>query len=144
MGAEEEILLHRNKSGLTGARAVLRVWLTKGAIPMANQTETKNQTPKAENPFAAAQNMFAAFDPMGYWAASQQAFQKMMSDSWTRTQAWSDEVAAMETQMYTRANSAVDTWAQLAHDTINYTQQLSAQARKMSVDAVRKAGFVGA
>ena len=61
----------------------------------------------------------------------------------TRAQSWSDEYAAIEQQMLSRANAAIDTWAQLAHDSLSYTAQLSSQARKLSMDAARKAG-VGA
>jgi type II secretory pathway pseudopilin PulG len=156
------------------------------------ETKTKAEAPKADQPHAAAQNPFAAFDPMAMWSAwqnpvaawtaaqtafqnqmtaaqsafqnalgamnqwstapnamgawttTQQAFQKAIGESFTRTQAWSDEYVATETQMTAKAHGAIDTWAQLAHDTINYTTQLSAQARKLSVDAARKAGFAGA
>jgi len=131
-----------------------------------SKTDTKHKTeaPKADAAHAAAHNPFAAFDPMALWqsfqtqmnawtaaqpaflnpvtawSTSQQALRQMMTDSVSRAQAWGDEYAAIEAQMLARANAAIDTWAQLAHDTLNYTAQLSAQARKLSVDAARKAG----
>lgn len=134
-----------------------------------SKTETKHkaEAPTADAAHAAAHNPFAAFDPMGLWQAfqtqmnawtaaqpafmnpvtawstSQQAMRQMMTDSVNRAQAWGDEYAALEAQMLARANAAIDTWAQLAHDTLSYTAQLSAQARKLSVEAARKAG-VGA
>jgi hypothetical protein len=111
---------------------------------MSTKTETKTETPKAETPFAAMHNPFASFDPMTAWTTTQQAFQKMWTDSFERAQAWAGEYAALETQLFARANTAVDTWAQLAHDTINYSAQLSAQARKMGFEAMRKSGVVGA
>jgi hypothetical protein len=83
------------------------------------QTQT-TATPKIENPFM-------AFDPMQMWAASQQAFQKMFSDA-----------LEIESQMAQRAHDAIDQWAKLAHDTLNYSTQLSAQARKLGVEAARK------
>lgn len=110
---------------------------------MASNTETKNQSSKTDTSSAAPQYPFSAFDPMAAWTASQQSFQKMMTDSYARAQAWADEYAALEAQMFARANTAIDTWAQLAHETINYTAQLSAQARKLGFEAARKAG-VGA
>src|SRR5262245_49685966 len=88
--------------------------------------------PKIEN---AAQTLFSAFDPMATWAAAQQTWSKMMSEASGRAQAWADEYAQLETQMYARARSAVDTWAQLARDTIAYGEQLSAQARKLGFEA---------
>jgi hypothetical protein len=84
-----------------------------------------------------------AFDPMAVfhmWTNAHQTFAKMMGESSARAQAWSDEVAAMETQLFTRMNAAIDQWAQLAHDSLTYTAQLSAQARKLGVEAARKAG----
>jgi len=162
---------------------------------MSKETETKKtEAPKADPHVAAAQNPFAAFDPMamwnafgnpvatwtaaqtafqnqmnaaqaafqnalsalstistassanpmGAWTAAQAQFGKMMADSFVKTQSWSDEYAANESEMVKRAHGAVDTWATLAHDTINYSAQLSAQARKLSFDAARKAGFAGA
>lgn len=111
---------------------------------MSKEPDLKSVPPKtdpaaAQNPFAA----FSAFDPMATWAAGQATWQKMMNDAYGRAQAWADEYASIEAQMYTRALQAVDTWAQLAKDTINYSQQLTLQARKLGFEAVRKAG-VGA
>jgi len=108
---------------------------------MSKEPETKTFPPKTEA--AASHNPFSAFDPMAAWTAGQATWQKMMTDSITRAQSWADEYASIEAQMYGRALQAVDTWAQLARDTINYSQQLSIQARKLSFEAARKAG-VGA
>jgi hypothetical protein len=110
---------------------------------MANTTETKNQPPKSDASSAAPQYPFGTFDPMAAWAASQQSFHQMMTESYARAQAWAEEYAALEAQMLARATGAIDTWARLAHDSINYAAQLSAQARKLGFEAVRKAG-VGA
>lgn len=127
---------------------------------MANETRTANTTQSA-----APHNPFAAFDPIAIWQAfqtqmnawtaatanqpfmnpvaawtqAQQLFAKSMTDSVARAQSWSDEYAAIEAQMLARANAAIDQWAQLAHDTLDYTAQLSSQARKLGFDAARKA-----
>src|SRR5262245_41641578 len=105
---------------------------------MTTKTETKETFPKIEP--AAVHNMF---DPMAAWSASQQQFHKMMSEAYSRWQAWADEYATLEGQMFTRARAAIDTWAQVSRDTLAYCEQLSAQARKISTEAVRKAS-VGA
>jgi hypothetical protein len=105
---------------------------TKDSMP---KTEAASAAPHNTNPFGA----FPAFDPMAAWTAAQANWHKLMADSMNRAQAWSDEYAALEAQMYSRALQAVDTWAQLARDTIQYSQQLSQQARKLSVETVRKA-----
>jgi hypothetical protein len=134
-------------------------------MPTENTTETKSKNESANN--AAPHNPFAAFDPMAIWqqfqtqmnawtaaqpsfmnpvqawTTAQQTFSKAMTDSMSRAQSWSDEYAAIEQQMLARANAAIDTWAQLAHDSLAYTAQLSSQARKLSMDAARKAGVAG-
>ncbi len=108
---------------------------------MSKEPESKNIPPKAES--AAPHNPFSAFDPMATWQATQATWQKMMTDACGRAQAWADEYASIEAQMYGRALQTVDTWAQLARDTIEYGQQLSSQARKLGFEAARRAG-VGA
>jgi hypothetical protein len=108
---------------------------------MSKEPEMKSVPPKSDT--AAPHNPFSAFDPMAAWTAGQATWHKMMSDAFGRTQAWADEYASIEAQMYSRALQAVDTWAQLARDTIHYSQQLSIQARKLGFEAARKAG-VGA
>ena len=117
---------------------------------MSNKPETQSTTstsfptaapaaPKADsaaNPFAS----FASFDPMTSWNTAQQAFHKMMAESFGRAQAFVDEYVALETQLTSRAQGAIDSWAQLAHDALTYSTQLSAQARKLGVEAARKMG----
>jgi hypothetical protein len=103
---------------------------------MATNTETsqsKSQaTPKAEPPFP-------SFDPMTFWSTSQQAFHKAMTDAYGRAQSWADQYAAMEQLFVSRAQGAVSNWAQLTQDAIAYSAQLSAEARKLGLDAIRKA-----
>jgi len=105
---------------------------------MSNKTEAKDTFPKIEVA-AAPQNPFNAFDPLAAWTAAQQNWQKMMSDAYGRAQAWADEYAQIEAQMFSRARTAVDMWAQVARDTITYSEQLSAQARKLGFEAIRRA-----
>lgn len=120
---------------------------------MSQKAEAKDTFPKIDPAAASAHaaphtpfNPFstAAWDPAAAFSSSQQAWQKLMNDAFGRAQSWADEYANIEKQMYGRALEAVDTWAQLARDTINYSQQLTTQARKLGFDAMRKAGMVGA
>jgi len=99
---------------------------------MTTQTQTSTSTQTQ------APNPFLAFDPFGMWAQSQQAFHKMTADAWSRTQAFADQYAALEAQAVARAQTAVSTWAQLAHDAIAYGAQLSAEARKLSIETAKK------
>jgi hypothetical protein len=102
---------------------------------MTTKTETKAETtnPNPTNPFG-----IPSFDPMSFWAASQQTFQKTMADAFGRTQSFADQYAAFEKDMVTRAQTAVANWAQLTQEAIAYSAQLSAEARKLSMDAYRK------
>ena len=116
------------------------------------QNTPKIETPKADAGKPGFTPPFMAFDPMQVWTigqqawqstqqawqASQEAFQKMIGDAFGRSQAFGDEFAAMEAQMVQRAHDAVDQWAKLAHDTINYGTQLSSQARKLGFETARK------
>jgi hypothetical protein len=111
--------------------------------PPKTETKTETSTPSTPstpkqdtNPFAA----FGSFDPMAYWTASQQSFQKMVQDSYGRAQSFADQLAAVESQVITRTHGAVAHWAQLTQDAIAYAAQLSAEARKLGFEAMRKAG----
>ncbi|HEY1552485.1 MAG TPA: hypothetical protein VGG28_31875 [Kofleriaceae bacterium] len=99
-------------------------------------TETKTETKTTTEPKTA--NMFATFDPMTAWTTGQAAFHQMMADAMTRFTSFSDDVAALEHQMMSRAQGAVASWAQLTQDAIAYGAQLSAQARKLGVETARK------
>ena len=94
----------------------------------------KTETPKTELP----PNVFAAFDPMQMWTQSQQTFQKLVTETYARAQSFADQYTALESQMIARAQSAVASWSQLAQDAIAYSAQLSAEARKLGFDALRK------
>ena len=107
----------------------------------AGTTGAAPHNPFAHNPFMSA---FGGFDPAGAWGVAQQTWHKMISESFSRAQTWADEYASIEKQMFDRANEAVDTWAKVAHDTIAYSQQLTAQARKLGIEAARKATSFGA
>jgi hypothetical protein len=71
------------------------------------------------------------FDPQQMWA-------KFFTDAQARAQAFSEEYAQLEAQMMARAKQAIETWAQLAQDALAYSSQLSAQARKIGLEATRK------
>jgi hypothetical protein len=99
------------------------------------KTETTSTTPKTDS---IPTNPFATFDPMAMWTAQQQAFHKLITDAQGRAQAMAEEYAALEAQMVARARQAIETWAQLAQDAISYSSQLTAQARKIGLEAARK------
>jgi hypothetical protein len=62
----------------------------------------------------------------------------MIGDAFGRSEAFTEQFASLESQMAQRAHDAVDQWAKLAHDTINYGTQLSSQARKLGFETARK------
>ncbi len=120
--------------------------------------ETTQNTPKIDIPHKADPKAagftppFMAFDPMQVWTigqqawqstqqawlASQEAFQKAITDAFGRSESFTAHIASLESQMTARAHEAVDQWAKLAHDTINYGAQLSAEARKLGFETARK------
>ncbi len=102
---------------------------------MANET---NKTSTPPNPSTAS--AMPGFDPMAAWTQGQQVFGKLMTDSLTRWQSFADQYAAIEQQVASHATTAVNHWAQLAKDAIAYGQQLSSEARKLSVETAKKMG----
>ena len=100
------------------------------------KTDTAPNSPKTDS----IPGAFPAFDPMAAFAASQQTWQRMIAEAQGRAQAFADEYAQLEAQMIARAKQAIETWAQLAQDALTYSAQLSAQARKLGMDAARKVG----
>ena len=115
---------------------------------MANPDTTKTAPKTDSNPFPAFPAFpafptfpaLSSFDPSGMWAQGQQAFATLMTDAAGRWQAFADQYAAVEQQVSTHAQTAVASWAQLAKDAIAYGAQLSAEARKLSVETAKKMG----
>ena len=104
---------------------------------MAN-TETKTTNTKTETSTPNA--TFASFDPMGIWTQGQQAWTTMINESMTRWQSFADQFASVEAQVQSHAQTAVTQWSQLAKDAIAYGAQLTAEARKLSVEMPRRCG----
>lgn len=90
-------------------------------------TETKTTASAPTNPFM-------SFDPMAAWT-------KLMAESFTRMHAFADHYVQIEQQAIARASGAVASWAQMSQDAIAYSAQLSAEARKLSMDAWKKLGI---
>ncbi len=109
---------------------------------MSNDPKLKTDLPKTDLPKTEGAkvdpNPFAAFDPMAYWTASQQAFQRAVTDAYGRAQTFADQYATLEAQFVARAQGAVANWAQLTQDAIAYAAQLSAEARKLGFETARK------
>ncbi|MFN0252047.1 MAG: hypothetical protein ACKV2T_34545 [Kofleriaceae bacterium] len=103
----------------------------------AKNTTPKSSTPVVENPFQS----FPAFDPMAMWAQGQAQMQKLMGDATSRWQSFAEQYAQIEQQVTAHAQTTVTNWAQLAKDAIAYGVQLSAEARKLSVETAKKLGI---
>ncbi|MBA3456691.1 MAG: hypothetical protein H0T42_26615 [Deltaproteobacteria bacterium] len=101
---------------------------------MANPETSK--TAPSSTPFPT----LPTFDPMAMWAQSQQTFTKLMTDSVARWQAFGDQYASVEAQVASHAQTAMAQWSQLAKDAIAYGQQLSVEARKLTVETAKKMG----
>jgi hypothetical protein len=87
------------------------------------------------NPFS----NLAAFDPMQYFAASQQQFAKLVGDAQGRAQQFADQYAKMESEWVARSQAAIVAMAQMAQDAIAYGAQLSAEARKITLQKMGEA-----
>ena len=106
--------------------------------PKTAKPEPKTE-PKTEPAAAKAEaSPFPAFDPMAYWTAVQQGYERVVAEAQSRAQAFADQYGAFEAQLVQRTQGAVATWAQLAQDAIAYGAQLSAEARRIGLDAYRK------
>lgn len=105
---------------------------------MANPetTNTSAKAPKTEGAFPG----IPSFDPMAMWSQGQQTFTKLMTDAMGRWQTFAEQYASIEQQVTTHAQGAVTNWAQLAKDAISYGTQLSAEARKLSLETAKKMG----
>jgi hypothetical protein len=68
-----------------------------------------------------------------------EAFSQMMRDQIARTQGLMEELAVYESVAVQRARTAVSDLAKLAGDSIGYMAQLSAEWRKVAVDAGKRA-----
>jgi hypothetical protein len=94
---------------------------------MTNTTST--------NPFT----NLASFDPMQYFAASQQQFAKLVGDAQGRAQQFADQYPKMESEWVARSQAAIVAMAQMAQDAIAYGAQLSAEARKLTMQKLTEA-----
>jgi hypothetical protein len=104
--------------------------------PETPKTETSNSQNTAE-PKAAPR---APWDiPLPFPLPTPEAFTQMMKDQIARTQNIMEELAVYEGVAMQRARTAVNDLAKLASDSIGYMAQLSAEWRKMALDAGRRA-----
>ena len=97
---------------------------------MSDQTQAP-ATPA--NPFAA---FFGASNP--FLSFGGEALRKGMTDHLARVQAVTDEAVRVEAQGLAQARTMIDESAKLAHETMSYATQLSAEWRKLMFDAVRQ------
>lgn len=70
---------------------------------------------------------------------AQGAWKKMMDEQIARMEAMYGEMARMQEQTLEQSKKAVDDMAKLTKDSINYFGQLSAEWRKLSLEATKKA-----
>jgi hypothetical protein len=92
-----------------------------------NKTEAKTETKNTvENPFP-------------WTLPAPEVFTQMLRDQIARTQGIMEELAVYENVAMQRARTAVHDLAKLATDSLGYMSQLSAEWRKLAVDAGRRA-----
>jgi methyl-accepting chemotaxis protein len=70
---------------------------------------------------------------------AQSAWKKAVDDHISRTESAFGEIARMQEQGLEQSRNAVDEMAKLTKDSINYYAQLSAEWRKLTLEATKKA-----
>lgn len=110
---------------------------------MSNDKSTANPNP---NPNPSTAQAAPKAEPRAPWdlplpfpMPTPEAFTQMMRDQIARTQSLMDELAVYENVAIQRARTAVGDLAKLASDSIGYCAQLSAEWRKVALDAGRRA-----
>lgn len=100
----------------------------------------KTDIPKTESTAEQKAAPRAPWDlPLPFQLPTPEAFTQMMRDQIARTQSLMEELAVYEGVAMQRARTAVHDLAKLASDSIGYASQLSAEWRKMALDAGRRA-----
>jgi hypothetical protein len=69
---------------------------------------------------------------------AQNAWKKMVDEQIARTELMYGEVARLQEQGLEQTRHAVDEMAKLTKDSLNYFAQLSAEWRKLTLDAAKK------
>lgn len=109
---------------------------------------SKPETPKTDAPNTAPSNSGteqkaaprAPWDiPLPFQLPTPEAFSQMMRDQIARTQGLMEELSVYESVAMQRARTAVHDLAKLASDSIGYMSQLSAEWRKLALDAGKRA-----
>lgn len=77
--------------------------------------------------------------PLPFTLPSPEAFTHMMRDQIARTQGMMEELAVYEGVAVQRARTAVNDLSKLAADSIGYLAQISAEWRRMALDAGHRA-----
>ena len=96
-----------------------------------NKTEAK--------PDAKTETTKTVENPFPWTLPAPEVFTQMMRDQIARTQGLMEELAVYENVAVQRARTAVHDLAKLATDSLGYMAQLSAEWRKLAVDASRRA-----
>ncbi len=66
-------------------------------------------------------------------------FSKALADAHARASAWAAEGAKVEGKARSHARDLVDEWAKLTKATLDYNAELSAEWRKITLDAMKPA-----
>jgi hypothetical protein len=79
------------------------------------------------------------FDPFSQWGKVFETWQKLTDDSIARTTAFYAELEKAEAKRIERAESAIEEIAKLQKETVAYGAQLTAELRKVSLEAIKNA-----
>ncbi len=114
--------------------------MNKQETPSTPKSDTTQSQAQGPAPSQAKAEPRAPWDlPLPFTLPTPEAFSQMVRDQIARTQGLMDELAVYEGVAMQRARTAVNDLAKLTSDSIGYVAQLSAEWRKLAIDAGRRA-----
>lgn len=97
-----------------------------------SKTDSKTDSKTAEAPRAEVFPTAFAIPGADLWTS-------FLRDQMSRMQAWSDEFARMEGQMFDRLRTTAGDASRMVNDSIGYASSLTAEWRKLALDAGKRA-----
>lgn len=79
------------------------------------------------------------FEPLAQWSKAFETWQKMTDDSIARTTAFYAEVEKAGTKQVGQVETVIDEMAKIQKETLAYSAKLTAEFRKVSIDAFQNA-----
>ena len=102
---------------------------------MSNQAKTESTTTQTATNTSAPASPFAAFTAMGM---TPEAFTTFARDQALRVDQWLKDIAVYEAAVTERLKANAEQISKLAHDSMEYAAQMSAQYRKQFAETAHR------